>query len=139
VDSQRGGDARVRMTPALTDALARSSRLIVENLHQVSVAPDALAFLELIAAALIPQVVLSDFESDAKLERLGLRDRFARLHDCQGLGHWKPSPVPFAQVEAAHGVRPDEHLHVGDRLDTDGEGARRAGCRFLHLPADSKS
>jgi hypothetical protein len=47
----------------------------------------------------------------------------------------KPSPEPFYELRKYHGVAPEAHLHIGDRDDTDGEGARLSGCRYLDVRA----
>jgi len=41
----------------------------------------------------------------------------------------KPDPRIFEKALSAAGVRPDEAIHVGDLLEEDVEGARRAGLR----------
>jgi FMN phosphatase YigB (HAD superfamily) len=107
--------------------------VVLRMLEGLAPNPVAVELIAALSGLKIPQVVLSDFAAQEKLKALGLQDRLPLAYDCQRLGHWKPSPIPFAHLEQVHGVRAADHLHIGDRLDTDGEGARRAGCRFLHL------
>lgn len=90
----------------------------------------AVVMLERLAGLGIPQVALSDFECQYKLDALGLGSRFAKAYSCEQLGFWKPSPVPLARIQSDFGVQPEEHLHIGDRWDTDGEACMRNGCRF---------
>ena len=45
----------------------------------------------------------------------------------------KPDPALFRRALEALGVAPGEALHVGDRVDTDVEGARAAGIRPVLL------
>lgn len=129
---QRGGDGRVDRSGDHDRTAAALARYVEEALTLIRPNPKAIQLLDVVAAAGLPQVALSDLEPGTKLATLGLADRFVATYACEALGWWKPSPLPFRHVQAVHGVRPDEHLHVGDREDTDGEGARRAGCRF-HL------
>jgi len=81
----------------------------------------------------LPQVVLSDFDSAYKLKALGLNEYFARTYSCRALGYWKPSPLPFERIQRDFGVRPEEHLHIGDRNDADGWGCARNGCHFVNV------
>lgn len=97
---------------------------------------DLLAFL---SERGIPQVVLSDYRAEYKLEALGLRDRFASVYEGERLGHLKPGPRAFERVAADFGVETASLLHIGDRADTDGAGARAAGCQCLILGRDFRS
>ncbi|MBM4281208.1 MAG: HAD family hydrolase [Deltaproteobacteria bacterium] len=64
-----------------------------------------------------------------KLAALGLLDLpWGALVSADGVGALKPSPTLFRRAATALGVAPGELLHVGDRDDTDGAGARAAGC-----------
>ena len=45
----------------------------------------------------------------------------------------KPAPRPFLEIAESMGVKPEECLVVGDRDDTDGEGARCAGMKFVQI------
>ena len=87
----------------------------------------------------IPQVALSDYQAEYKLESLGLGDRFASLYAGECLGFVKPSPVGFERIAADFGIPTDGLLHIGDRADTDGAGSRAAGCQCLILGRDFRS
>lgn len=76
------------------------------------------------------QVTLSDLDAGDKLGALGLESAFEKSFSCREIGFWKPSVIPFERVRAEFGVAPEEHLHLGDRDETDGDGARASGCRF---------
>lgn len=81
----------------------------------------------------IPQVALSDFECEYKLEALGLHKHFEKAYSCEEIGFWKPSPIPLSKVQKDFGVLPEQHLHIGDRASTDGLACERNGCQFLHV------
>ncbi len=49
------------------------------------------------------------------------------------LGAEKPSPEFYARLAERAGVRPDECVHVGDRVDNDAVGAAAAGMTVVHL------
>ena len=53
------------------------------------------------------------------------------VFDVPSLGGLKPYKECFDKVAAMLGLDNSEILIVGDRDDTDGEGARRAGMHFL--------
>ena len=86
----------------------------------------------------IRQVVLSDYYSDAKLRVLGVHESFHTIYAAEEIGHLKPSTVPFEAVLRDQGIQPDEMLHIGDRDDTDGIGARNAGVPTLIIGQDFK-
>ncbi len=48
----------------------------------------------------------------------------------------KPDPRIFSLAASRAGLRPEEVLHVGDRLWEDRDGARRAGCQALIVERD---
>jgi FMN phosphatase YigB (HAD superfamily) len=102
-------------------------------LRRIKPRPIALQLLQYFAKNGAIQIALSDFECDYKLEALGLSQYFQKAYSCRDIGFWKPSPVPLLKIQTEFGFRPDEHLHIGDRLDTDGEACARNGCRFLFL------
>lgn len=132
VERQRHGPSQVLPGGAReAEDEARATSLVLDALSQMSPSARALAWVERIARAGVPQVVLSDLAPEAKLAALGIEGAFSRAYSCQALGFWKPSPVPFQKIEAELQVLPQQHLHIGDRPETDGEGARRAGCRFV--------
>lgn len=55
------------------------------------------------------------------------------LFSAEELGALKPCPRPLLDIAAALGVKPERCLVVGDRNDTDGEGARKAGMKFIQI------
>lgn len=76
--------------------------------------------------------VLSDY---AKVEErlLSLKIKpslFDVLSSCEDKGALKPAVRPFLEIAGEMGLSPSDILVVGDRDDTDGEGARKAGMSF---------
>ncbi len=63
----------------------------------------------------------------AKLERLGILDRFDVILAASDLPAYKPSPLAFAAMYEAMGASPDSVVYVGDDLDADVAGAQSAG------------
>ena len=100
-------------------------------LRKIPPRSSALKLLECFRQRGLIQVALSDFECGYKLQALGLSRFFQNAYSCQQLGFWKPSPVPLMKIQEEYRVSPDEHLHIGDRRDTDGEACLRNGCQFL--------
>ncbi len=76
--------------------------------------------------------VFSDYGCVAgKLEAIGFDPAWADLiADAPSLGGLKPSKASFERLCGRLQVSPGECLMVGDRDDTDGEGARAAGMLF---------
>ena len=110
---------------------ALERRALDKALQTIRPRSRALAMLRRFSSDGVPQVALSDFECDYKLKALGIRQYFDDTYSCHSLGFWKPSPTPFAKIQSDFRVRPDQHLHIGDRRDTDGEACARNGCRFM--------
>ena len=95
--------------------------------------------LEFFAASEIPQVAFSDYQAEYKLESLGLEERFASIYAGEHLGFVKPSPKGFERIAIDFKVPTASLLHIGDRAETDGAGARAAGCQYLILGQDFHS
>ena len=79
--------------------------------------------------------LLSDYgRVSERLRNLGidasLFDAIASSEECGAL---KPSSLPLVQIARAWNIPAGEVLVVGDRGDTDGEAARRAGMQFLQV------
>jgi HAD superfamily hydrolase (TIGR01509 family) len=68
---------------------------------------------------------------EAQLAAAGFEVDF--IASSAGWGVAKPSPEFFARVTAATGVRPDQILYVGDRLDNDVLPARAVGMRTAFI------
>jgi FMN phosphatase YigB (HAD superfamily) len=113
----------------------RFDALLLAALGRLSPSKRALRMIAEIGARKIPQVVLSDHPATEKLKRLGIQQKFEAIYDCGTWNCWKPSPEPFRAIQLAHQVKPTEHLHIGDRLDSDEEGARSSGARFFQFKA----
>jgi FMN phosphatase YigB (HAD superfamily) len=113
----------------------RENKALNAALSRIPPRRSAVALIRQFAAAGVTQVALSDFECSYKLDALGLNEYFARTYSCEDLGFWKPSPVPLTKIQHEFAVLPSEHLHIGDRRDTDGEACSRNGCRFMLIDA----
>ena len=136
VESQRRcKDSRVENADLRSfDAIEAEERVALEAALRITEPRlSALHTLKAFRTSGVPQVALSDFESAYKLKALGLTGYFAQTYSCRALGYWKPSPLPFERIERDFGVRPDEHLHIGDRNDADGWGCARNGCHFVNV------
>ena len=69
----------------------------------------------------------------AKLERLGIAERFRHVTISQDCGAAKPDPKIFRHACERCGIDPGAAVYVGDRYDLDAEGARRAGLTGVWL------
>lgn len=101
---------------------------LCNTLRRIGPRPDALSTLQRLHAAGIALAVVSDFEPAQKLEALGLHTvPWQVLIGAECYGALKPWPQAFQAASERLGVSPAHMVHVGDRAETDGEGARRAG------------
>ncbi|MBQ7367484.1 MAG: HAD family hydrolase [Spirochaetaceae bacterium] len=55
------------------------------------------------------------------------------IFSAQDFGSQKPAPRPFLEIASQLGVKPEQCLVVGDRDDTDGDGARATGMNFIQI------
>jgi FMN phosphatase YigB (HAD superfamily) len=62
---------------------------------------------------------------------------WAALVSAEDVGVLKPSPALFLAAAQSLAVAPHRILHIGDRDDTDGTGARAAGCSVAILGTPS--
>jgi len=91
---------------------------------------DAITLLD---ARGIPRAVASDHPVEGKLRRLGLDAGWRAGLCAEALGALKPDPTVLLAAARAMGCPITAMLHIGDRHDTDGEAARAAGARYLHV------
>jgi FMN phosphatase YigB (HAD superfamily) len=73
--------------------------------------------------------VFSDYPVEAKLEAMGLAGRFEPLLDATQpeINAFKPHPRGLERACELWGLRPEEVLYVGDRVDVDAGAAALAG------------
>jgi FMN phosphatase YigB (HAD superfamily) len=111
---------------------------LVRVLARVGPRAEARAILDAIVTAGLPIAVISDRGAvDEKLQALGLHDLPWRARvAADDVGAMKPDARVFRVAADAMGIDPTAMLHVGDRDDSDGEGARGVGAQFF-LVADS--
>jgi FMN phosphatase YigB (HAD superfamily) len=139
IDDARSNGGELAPSPPETD---REGLLMIErrwygpSIHRAGPTPGVMDVLAYFAARDIPQVVLSDYHAQYKLESLGLEDRFASTYEGESMGFVKPSPVGFQRIIADYGISAESLLHIGDRADTDGAGSRAAGCQCRILGRD---
>jgi putative hydrolase of the HAD superfamily len=72
-------------------------------------------------------------QQQAKLDRMGIADRFAAVLTSESAGIGKPDPRIFAQAAARLNAAPERCVHVGDDWSRDVEGARSAGFGAVWL------
>jgi len=74
-----------------------------------------------------------------RMEAIGLSaGPEVRLYGPESFGAQKPAARPYLRIAGDLGVMPEEILVVGDREETDGLGAFRAGMRFFCLETGRK-
>jgi FMN phosphatase YigB (HAD superfamily) len=75
--------------------------------------------------------VLSDYPAHDKLKALGLRADIVVAATDLEVNRFKPHPRGLLRVLQLADMAADHCLVIGDRVDRDGECARRGGARFL--------
>lgn len=99
----------------------------------LAVFPDAPPALERLGAAGYRLAVISNWQCGLAhfCVELGIRDPFEQIIASAEVGYAKPSREIFEEACRRLAVSPDRVLHVGDTLEDDLEGARRAGMRAV--------
>ncbi len=116
----------VRREERRTAAMRRAWRLF----------DDALPCLRALRALGLRLAAITNAAGDyqrAKLGALGLGSAFDAVLISGELGVAKPHQAIFRRACRTLGVHPAQAVHVGDRLDTDAEGARDAGLHGVWL------
>ncbi len=81
-------------------------------------------------------VCLSDF-SMVKERLLALNidiNKFTLIKSSEDYGALKPAKTPFLKIAEELNISPSKIIVIGDRDDTDGEGARKSNMRFIKYP-----
>lgn len=135
------GFARVAAQHGRTDidplAVARALRSVIDT-RAVGFRPGAETALEQAARVGPIGVVTNGPEArqQAKLDALGIVDRFATIIYAAELNRSKPHVVPFVQAVTDLGVSPERTLYVGNSLAYDVAGAQNAGLPVAWLCGD---
>lgn len=89
----------------------------------------------------VKTAVLSDYPSiKDRLDSIGLDSNlFNVMLSAEEIGALKPSPRPFLEVAKELGIEPGGCLVVGDRSDTDGDGARACGMDFIRIATEAET
>jgi FMN phosphatase YigB (HAD superfamily) len=103
------------------------------SLRPEHVQPGLHEALTLLDARGLPRAVVSDHAVEPKLAALGLGRGWHTTVAAEELGALKPAPLALEAAAEAMGIPCASLLHIGDRPDTDGEAARAAGARYLHV------
>lgn len=137
---------RRRCAQRLREALPANAQAIeIDALEAIlldalrfSAFPDAPEAIEAVRRLPARALVVSNW--DVSLEDVLLRLRLAPLLDgvvtSARAGARKPAPAIFARALEVAGVGPERAVHVGDSLEEDVAGARRAGIEPIFLSRD---
>ncbi len=103
------------------------------TLRPAHLLPGLAQALELLDARGVVRAVASDHPPQLKLRSLGLEGGWQAQLAAETLNALKPHPDVLLEAARIMGCPPACLLHIGDRADTDGEAARRAGARFMDV------
>ena len=97
--------------------------------------PDVLPALDSIAGRYVLGLIST---ATAILSAAGLQGRFSFVVLAQNVGVEKPHPAIFEHACGHARCTPEQLIHIGDSLDTDVAGARRAGAVSVWLNRDRR-
>jgi len=103
--------------------------------------PEVPAMLAELASMGVELAVVSNWDDrlPAVLDELGLGEHLSAVVFSAGVGVEKPHPGIFEHTLARLGRRPEEVLHVGDRVREDVEGALALGMEALRVSRPGRS
>jgi HAD superfamily hydrolase (TIGR01549 family) len=84
-------------------------------------------------------IIWSDYPIEDKLRSLGIEADGMYAATDKRVGALKPDPRGLELIMEDYGLRPDEILVIGDRMEKDAEAAKRAGCDRVVLPKDKRN
>ena len=88
-------------------------------------------FFTLLRKKQIKIAIFSDYPVEEKLQVLGLSSDAMYFSTQPFIGQLKPNPKALQFICSDMKTKPENTLYIGDREDTDGEGARKAGISFI--------
>lgn len=146
-DADSAGDLRRRCFRAIAEESGRSretARRVAEAYGEVRDPTDVRSYpgtervLEGLAGEYRLGLVTNGARETqrAKLDRLGIADRFDVATFPETTGEIKPSPAPFRHALDALDTSPERAVHVGDSLRSDVAGANALGIRSVWVPGD---
>jgi FMN hydrolase / 5-amino-6-(5-phospho-D-ribitylamino)uracil phosphatase len=150
VAEERKGE-RIALESIRLEAFRRTIEMVGGNDHElaaqlnsiylkhrfanIELYPDVLPLLDSIAGRYVLGLVSN---GNSYPERCGLQGRFAFVILAQNVGVEKPDPAIFQHACREACCTPEQLMHIGDSLDTDVAGARRAGAFSVWLNRDRK-
>jgi putative hydrolase of the HAD superfamily len=112
-----------------------NSVYLKHRFENIELYPDVLPMLDSIAGRHVLGLVSN---GNSHPDRCGLRGRFSFVILAQNVGVEKPDPAIFQAACREADCSAEELMHIGDSLDTDVAGARRAGALSVWLNRDRK-
>jgi FMN phosphatase YigB (HAD superfamily) len=97
--------------------------------------PGTVDLFMMLNSSSVPFAIYSDYPCSAeRLAAIGIDpDLCGKIYGPDDFGAQKPAPRPFLKIAGDLGVLPGEVCVVGDRNDTDGDGAAAAGMDFVRI------
>jgi len=101
--------------------------------------PGLTGLLDFLSARGVRCGVFSDYPARAKVDAMGLGNRFDLVLSATDpeIGVFKPDPRGFVVAAERWGLAPEDVLYVGDRPDVDAAGASAAGMQCVVLANSS--
>jgi FMN hydrolase / 5-amino-6-(5-phospho-D-ribitylamino)uracil phosphatase len=112
-----------------------NSIYLTHRFSDIELYPDVLPLLDSIAGRYVLGLVSN---GNSYPERCGLQGRFAFVILAQNVGVEKPDSAIFQYACREACCTPKQLMHIGDALDSDVAGARRAGAFSVWLNRDRK-
>jgi len=103
--------------------------------------PQLIEFVKYCKSLGVKTAALSDYGIiDERLEALGYdKNLFDVRVSSEDFGAFKPTSRIFKEISEMLGLKPQQILMVGDRYDTDGEGAKSVGMPFFKISGKSNA
>jgi FMN phosphatase YigB (HAD superfamily) len=127
-----------RYIPAMTDVLRRHYSARKGAAELFGSARGSARGTALRTALRVPFAIYSDYpQTSERLRAIGLDIPNELVYGPENFGAQKPAPRPFLAIADALGCAASHVCVVGDKDETDGEGAAAAGMRFFKISCDA--
>jgi FMN phosphatase YigB (HAD superfamily) len=124
---RKAGSYAVGTVPHRAAIEDTQQRMNAKILPTIGLNPGVRALMDWLQARGTKQIVFSDYRPSHKLKALGVNEYFETVYAGEDLGHLKPGEAAFKAIIREQGIEPQQLLHIGDRVDTDGAASNEVG------------
>ena len=136
---KKGGQYRVGVVPDRDHIEQTQDEMYGRILPQIGPSAGVVELMEWFQQQGFVQIAFSDYRPSTKLKALGVEAFFQHVFAGEDIDHLKPAPEAFHHILTHLDVKPNEFLHIGDRIDTDAGAASVVGYQVALIGPEYSS